>query len=157
MDCTRLDSLLVTSLIWAPRKQHASLDSASGRQMGASVPLRRESPTTITHRLFLVALVVIWGADRAALLSSSASPDVTGLCSLQSGEAVLQGHLRLWVKSLPPAGPCCCKLPFFCIIGPRPICVCWWGSFWLFGHGLWVSAAEWLTLYPLLHRQWQKR
>jgi len=46
--------------------------------MGASVPLRRESLTTITHCLFLVVLVAIRGADQAALLGSSISPDVMG-------------------------------------------------------------------------------
>lgn len=56
-------------------------------------------------------------------------------CSLQSSEAVLQGHLRLWGKSLPPAGPCCWKLPFSCIFGPPAFC--WWRLFWLWaGHPL---------------------
>jgi len=79
VDCTRLGSLLVTSLIRAPGKQHTSLETASGQQMGASIPLRRKSPTTVTHRLFLVVLVVTWGAARAAVLSSSISPDEMGL------------------------------------------------------------------------------
>ncbi|KAK4827560.1 hypothetical protein QYF61_019184 [Mycteria americana] len=43
--------------------------------MGAPVPLRRESPKTIARHLFLVVLVVIRGADRAASLSSSVSPE----------------------------------------------------------------------------------
>ena len=81
MVCMRLGSLSVASLIGAPGKQHISLESVSSQQMGASVPLRRESPTTITRHLFLVALVVIRGADRAALLNSSISPDVMGLSS----------------------------------------------------------------------------
>lgn len=44
----------------------------------------------------------------------------------------LQGHLSLQ-RSLPSAGPCCPKLPFLLIIGPRPFPVCRWGSFWPFG------------------------
>jgi len=55
---------------------------------------------------------------------------------------VLQGHLRLRGKSLPPAGPCHCKLPFFSIIGPPPFCVCQWGRFWLFGQMLQVCCLE---------------
>lgn len=43
--------------------------------------------------------------------------------SLQSSETVLQGHLWLWGKSLPPAGPCCWKLPFSSIIAPLAFCV----------------------------------
>lgn len=39
--------------------------------MGASVPLRRESPTTSTRHIFLVALVVMQGTDQAVLLSSA--------------------------------------------------------------------------------------
>ena len=38
----------------------------------------------ITHHFFFIALVVIQGADWAALLSSSLSPDVTGLSSVVS-------------------------------------------------------------------------
>ena len=132
-----LGSLLMTFLIRAPGKQHTSLESATGWQMGASIALRRELPTTITRHLLLVALVVIQGTDWLALLRFSVSPDVTGLSSssLQSSEAVLQGHLRLQGKSLRPAGPCHCKLPFFHTIGPLPFHVCQWGSFWLCGHG----------------------
>lgn len=63
-----LISLLVISLIRAPGKQQTSLKS--GWWMGTSVPLRRELPTTILHCLFLVALIVMYGADQAALLSS---------------------------------------------------------------------------------------
>lgn len=43
--------------------------------------------------------------------------------SLQSSETVLQGHLWLWGKSLPPADPCCWKLPFSSIIAPLAFCV----------------------------------
>lgn len=63
VDCTRLGSLSVTSLTQASSKQHPSLESASIQQMGASVPLRRESPNTITCHLFLVVLAITWGAD----------------------------------------------------------------------------------------------
>jgi len=79
--CTRLGSFLVTSLIQAPGKQHTSLESVSGRQMGACECLGRESPTAITRRLFLVVFAVLRGADRAAVLGSSVSPDVMGLSS----------------------------------------------------------------------------
>ena len=74
--------------------------------MGAPVPLRRESPKTIARRLFLVVLVVIRGADRAASLSSSVSPGVTGLSSsvCRTVKQFLQGHLSLQGKFLPPAG-----------------------------------------------------
>lgn len=68
-------SFLVTSLIQAHSKQHTSIAC----QVGRWVPLYlRESPI-ISHCLFLAMLVVIWGTDLAALLSSSISPDVTGL------------------------------------------------------------------------------
>jgi len=60
----RLGSLLMMPLIPAPGKEHTSPESVPGRQTGASVPLRRESPTTITHCLFLVVLAVIQGAIR---------------------------------------------------------------------------------------------
>ena len=69
----------MTSLVRVPSKQHASLDGVSGQQMGASIPLGRKSPAAIICHLFLVALVVIQGADQAAPLSSSISPDVMGL------------------------------------------------------------------------------
>jgi len=76
--CMRLGSLSVTSPIRAPSKQHTFPESVSGWQMGASVPLRRGSPSTITHCFFLVVLAVIQGADQTALLSSSIPPDVMG-------------------------------------------------------------------------------
>lgn len=66
MDCTRLGSISVSSLIQASSKQHLSLESASIQQMGASVPLRREPSNTITCitcQLFLVVLAITWGAD----------------------------------------------------------------------------------------------
>lgn len=71
----RCASFLVTSLIQAPSKQHTSIAC----QVGRWVPLYlRESPI-ISHCLFLAMLVVIWGTDLSALLSSSISPDVMGL------------------------------------------------------------------------------
>jgi len=63
----RLDSLSVTSLTQVPGKRDTSRDSVSSQQMGASVWLRRELPTAVTHCLFLVALVIIRGADRMKL------------------------------------------------------------------------------------------
>lgn len=70
-----------TSLIWDSSKQHNSLESLSSWHTGVSVPLRKESPTTITHHIFLVVLFVIQGEDQAALLSFNISPHVTGLSS----------------------------------------------------------------------------
>lgn len=43
----------------APGRQQTSLEKSSGRQMGASVPLSRESPITNTLRAFLVALLLM--------------------------------------------------------------------------------------------------
>jgi len=94
----RLGSLSVTSLLRAPSKQHISLQTVSGWHMGAWVPLRRESPTTITCHLFLVALVV-HGEQIGLHHLAPASLPTSFLFSLQSREAVLQGHLRLWGKS----------------------------------------------------------
>lgn len=57
--CEGLGSLLIIFLIQAIGKQQASLDHVSGQQMGASVPLRKELPTTTTHCLFLVVHIVL--------------------------------------------------------------------------------------------------
>lgn len=58
--------------------------------------LRAELPDGVTCHLFLLALVVVQGADGAALLNSSISPDVMGPSSsvLQGREVVLHGHHR---------------------------------------------------------------
>lgn len=80
------------------------------QQTGALVSLRKKSRATLTGCLFLVELVATQGAHGATLFSSSPSPEVNSLFSLQGGEVALQGHFRLWGKSLSPAGPCCCKL-----------------------------------------------
>lgn len=42
----------MTSPTQSPGKQHASLESATHLQMGASLPLRRHSPSTVIHCLF---------------------------------------------------------------------------------------------------------
>lgn len=85
----------------APSKQQTSLKSGSGRQMGASVPLRRESPPTTTHRLFLVGLAVMQGADWAVLPSSTPCHEYF-LFHLQRNEAVLgKGSSSCWSLSLP--------------------------------------------------------
>lgn len=42
----------------APGRLSTSLESESGQQMSASVPLKAESPTPITCHLFLVELVI---------------------------------------------------------------------------------------------------
>lgn len=64
-------------------------------------------------------------------------PDVTGL--LQSAEqwsSSARAPLALG-ESLPPAGPCCWKLPFSCIIGPPAFYMCWGRRFWPWaGHPL---------------------
>jgi len=44
-------------------RQQTALWDGSGRQIGPSVPLRRESPMTITLLFFLAEAVVIRGAD----------------------------------------------------------------------------------------------
>jgi len=41
VECTRLGSLSVASVIRAPGEQHTSLESVSGWQTGASVPSHR--------------------------------------------------------------------------------------------------------------------
>lgn len=80
---------------------------SSGQQRDASMPLRRVLPATLTHCLFLVALVVIEWADWAALLSSNISlMEWVFLFNLQSSKAVLQGQLRLQGNSLPLVCPC---------------------------------------------------
>lgn len=69
----------------------------------------------------------MWGADRAALLSSPArslplsiTRGVKQFCKGTSG----------FVWRLLPAGPCHCKLPFFCAISLSPFHMCWfWGEF----------------------------
>lgn len=66
MDGVRLGSLRVAFLVQTPGKEYSSLESLSGQWMGTSVPLRRELPATITHCLFLVVLIVIWGVDPAS-------------------------------------------------------------------------------------------
>jgi len=88
----------VTSLAQDPGKQHTSLERVSSQQIGACVPPRRESPATVTHPLFLIAFVVIWGVDRAALLGSSVSPDVKGLSSsvCREAERFCKGTSGFW-------------------------------------------------------------
>lgn len=125
----RLGSLFVTSLVWSPGRQHSSIENGSHQQMGASVSLRRLSPATITH--YLVVLVFVWRIDWVGLVITSVSPNVTGPAS-SGWKAALQRHHRLQVESL-PSGPCCSKLPFFCIIGIPPFCVYLWGIFVFFG------------------------
>ena len=58
MDCTRLGSFSMVSLIRAPAKQPTSSESVLGQQMRASIPFSRKPPTTTTRHFFLVALVL---------------------------------------------------------------------------------------------------
>lgn len=53
MDDVRLGSLRVALLVQTPGKECTSVESLSGQHMGASVPLRRELPTTVTKLPFL--------------------------------------------------------------------------------------------------------
>lgn len=110
-----LGSLLMTSLLWAPSKQHSSQECVRGTPLYLS----QESPCCC-HPSRSRGCVGCYRADGAAWLSSSMSPDAMGLFSLQSREEVLQGHDRLQGKFLSPADSCSCKLPFFCIL---PLCV----------------------------------
>ena len=57
------------SLMWAPGRQHTSLQVWSGLQMEPSVPLRRESPTTIPLLPFLTEAVSRHGGDCLSLRS----------------------------------------------------------------------------------------
>ena len=65
---TSCGTLSATSWTLAPRRPHTLCASLSGRQMGALVPLNRESPTTSTHCLFL------WYLPCAAGVVSSCRP-----------------------------------------------------------------------------------
>ena len=93
------------SLIWNHTEQHTSLETTSQQQIGASVPLGRESPTTITHHFFLLALV-LRGADQAAWSGSSISPDVTGLSSsdCRAAKWFCKGEVWPWAACLPQTG-----------------------------------------------------
>ena len=62
-----MGSFLATSLTLAPGRQQTSLWVGSGRQIGPSVPLRIESPTTITLLSFLVEAVLMRGVNLLAL------------------------------------------------------------------------------------------
>uniref|UniRef100_A0A8B9NNK6 MAM domain containing 2 n=1 Tax=Apteryx owenii TaxID=8824 RepID=A0A8B9NNK6_APTOW len=67
----------MTSLTRAPGRPQTSLDMRSGRQIDASVPCSRESPTTITHRFFRAFRQgtgsVVLGTSLAAMPISSSS------------------------------------------------------------------------------------
>lgn len=76
------------SLIRAPGKQQTFLKSGSGQQMGASVPLRRESPATITCNLFLVGLIDTKGADQSCLTQLHPPWNGSSLFGQQRGEVV---------------------------------------------------------------------
>jgi len=56
-------SFLATSLTRAPGRQQTSLWDGSSRHIGPSVPLRTESPMTITLLFSLAGAVVVCGAD----------------------------------------------------------------------------------------------
>ena len=62
------------SLTWAPGRQHTFLRLGSGLQMGPSVPLRRESPTTTTLLSFLAETVSACGVDCLALCKLLGEP-----------------------------------------------------------------------------------
>lgn len=82
MGCTRLGSLLATSPAWVSHMQQTSLEVKSGWQMGVSIPCRRGSPMTITHRSFLVRLVITLGIDWTGSVHTSVYPDMTGPSSV---------------------------------------------------------------------------
>lgn len=89
-----------------PQGSSASLESVSGQQVVALLPLRRELPPASTHQLSIVALVVTPGADQAALLSSSISPFVTGSyveavnCYEHCFQSILNSSIYLWTWGL---------------------------------------------------------
>lgn len=85
-----LGNILMTSLLWAPSKQHSSQECVRGTPLCLS----QESPCCC-HPSRSRGCVGCHRADGAAWLSSSTSPDAMGLYSLQSREEVLQGHARL--------------------------------------------------------------
>lgn len=77
---TKLNSLLLTSAIQnSAEAEHFPRKHISSAI--ASIPLRNKSLPITTLCLFLVFPVVIWGAEGATFLSSSVTPDVTGLFS----------------------------------------------------------------------------
>ncbi|XP_054058437.1 uncharacterized protein LOC128909926 isoform X2 [Rissa tridactyla] len=65
----------VMSLTWAPGRQQTSLRGGSAWHSGASVPRRRESPTTLTHFSFVVKVVVIWDVGLSDLGHTSGEMD----------------------------------------------------------------------------------
>lgn len=65
-----IESWWLNSLIQMPSKHHTPLESASGQLICAFVPLKREVPTTITCCFYLVALVVILGANSLGRLQN---------------------------------------------------------------------------------------
>lgn len=158
MVCTSAYSLLVASLICVPGKQHTSLENASIWQMGGSVPLRGESPTTITGCLLLVLHFVIKGAYQADLVCSSISPDGTALFSsvCRAVKQICKGTSGFRGCSLPPVHPFHCRFPFFHTVGIPPFCVCWWGISWLFccvstTHCTWKQLSSFFSDSLMLH------
>jgi len=84
--------------------------------MGASTPLRRV--TYCCHLLPFLSCAGCYTGSRSGCLTQLQCLfwyDGSFLFILQSDEVVLQGHLSLQAKSLSPTGPCCYKLPFFCM------------------------------------------
>ena len=139
MNCTRLGSLSVTSLNQVPSKEHTSRECI--RSANGCLHTSQKRVTYCCHPSPFLSCAGCYTGSRSgclAHLQHLSWYDGSFLFSLPSSEAVLKRHLRLQRKSLPPSGPCRCNRLFFRIIGPPPFCVCWWWSFWLFGHGLWA-------------------
>lgn len=115
--------------------------------MSTSVPLTGESPAAITHSLFLVGLVVLWGADRAVLLSPnplqrvfSVSRGVKCFCKATSG---CKGTPDPRGQALRPAAPHCFHLPLCGVIAQPPSLppapsVSGAGEFW----AVWAQVAD---------------
>lgn len=111
--------------------QQASIEIKSGWQMGASTCHKRETPMTITHNTFLVALFSILGKVAQLALEST----VTRLVLPLQSRAVkyfckgIAGSRESLI--LLPTGPCHNELTFFCVLSVVPFCVFLRGEFWL--------------------------
>lgn len=105
----------------APGRQQTSLERLSKWQIGASVPLSKQSPMTEILQLFLVALMVIWALGWTFLMSSplSSSKLLSVISSFSQQRQTSssdwdfrdKGEENLWTRAdtrVQPPSPCMC-------------------------------------------------